>query len=182
MTAPAGALPLDSPRWEELEQAFGDAGDIARLLAHLDRVSDAERQELWFGLWRTLWREGEVFTASYAAMPHLVAYASDRAPRERAAALHLAGAVEVARHGRGAPELPGFLRDGYHAALRMVPELVASCAAEPWDADTAQVLAAVLAIAKGHPGFGGAALSLEPHQSCPVCGATYASPGWGAAG
>ena len=172
-------IPLDSPRWRELRQAYGSAEDIPRLLEHLPLVDDDGRRELWLGLWGTLCRRGDVYDASYAAVPHLVAFAATRPAAERARALHLVGAVEVGRRlAPGAPPLSPDLADAYHAALAEVPALVAGCAGEEWDADTAQVLAATIAIAKGYPRMGNVALHIEPMMSCPVCGAAHPPPGW----
>ena len=178
MTA-AAALALDSPRWHTLAQAYGAAGDVPRLLGHLERVTDAERAELWFGLWALLCAGGRVYSASYAAVPHLVAFAARRPLPDRAQALHLIGAIEASRHGAPAPAVPDDVAAPYHAAVAQVAPLIARSVDEPWDADTAQVLASVLAIAKGHPRFGTAALALEPAIVCPVCGAAHATPGWG---
>ena len=175
-------LPLDDDaRWRALSQAFGSAEDVPRLLAHLDLVDDRTRRELWLGLWGTLWRDGAAFTASYAAVPHLVAWAATREATECARALHLVGAIALARGHHGSPPLPGDLAAAYDDAIARVPEIVASRVAEPWDPDTTQVMASLLAIAKGHPGFGGAALQLEPIVTCPVCGDTHPPPGWGVA-
>ena len=98
---------------------------------------------------------------------------------ERAAeALHLAGAIEVGRVTPGSPVLPEDLAGAYHEAMDGVPRVVAARVAEPWSADTTQVMSAVLAIAKGHVRFGNAALLLESSVECPVCGAAHVPPGW----
>lgn len=171
-------LTLESARWGELEQAYGSAEDIPRLLASLGSAGDAERGELWFGLWGTLCREGEVYTASYAAAPHLVAFAGEGSAARAAEALHLVGAIDAGRVTAGAPPVPDDLLPPYRDALREVPRLIAARAEEPWDADTTQVLSAVLAIAKGHPRFGNAALQLEASMRCPICRAAHATAGW----
>lgn len=171
-------LDLESPRWGELKQAYGSAEDIPRLLAHLDRADERERRELWFGLWSTLCRDGEVYSASYAAVPHLVAFAGRQHAAGGAEALHLLGAIEVGRLSEGAPSLPEDLSTGYRGAIDAVPGLIAGWIDERWEPDTVQVLAAVLAIAKGHPRFGAAALLLDAVVGCPVCGASHPPAGW----
>src|SRR4051812_41010928 len=111
-----GMLDLDSPRWAQLKQAYGTAEDVPRLLAFLDEAGDRERGELWFGLWSTLCRDGEVFSASYAAVPHLVAFAARRNAARGAESLHLVGAIEVGRLSAGGPGVPEDLFDGYRSA------------------------------------------------------------------
>lgn len=172
-------LPLDDARWRELSQAFGSAEDVPRLLAHLELVDDRARRELWLGLWGTLWRADTVFTASYAAVPHLVAWAAGRGAAEAARALHLVAGIEIGRLQPGAPPVPPDLARAYHAAVAAVPGVVAGRIDEPWDPDTAQVLTGALAVAKGHPDFGGAALQLEPRVTCATCGDVRATAGWG---
>lgn len=154
-------LPLDSPRWRQLAQAYGTAEDVPRLLAQLDLVDDAGRRELWMALWALLAPEGRTFTAAYGATPHLVGWAGRRPAVDRARALHLVAAIELTRHSPDAPALPDDLAGAYAAAMDAVPAVIAASVGEPWDPDTTQVLASVLAIAKGHPSFGGAALRLE---------------------
>lgn len=171
-------LPLESSRWGELTQAYGTAEDVPRLLAHLDRVGDAQRRELWFALWSMLCKLGEVHDASYAAVPHLVAFAARQPAPERARALHLVGAIEIGRLAPGAPVLPDGLSAPYHAALGEVPAVIAGCIGAPWDGDTTQILAGVLAVAKGHPRFGSAALHLEARVACPICEASHPPAGW----
>ncbi|MFL5578435.1 MAG: hypothetical protein ACJ79S_20975 [Gemmatimonadaceae bacterium] len=171
-------LPLDGARWRELTQAYGSAEDVPRLIGHLALVSEEARRELWVGLWSTLCHQGDVYDASYAAVPHLVAFAEGRPAHERAESLHLVGAIEVGRLSPAAPPVPGDLAASYRDALAAVPALVAGCVGERWDADTTQILASVLAIAKGHPRFGNAALGLEAAVACPVCGAAHPPAGW----
>lgn len=171
-------LDLDSPRWGELRQAFGTAEDIPKLLRLLGDVEEGTRRDVWYGLWGTLCREGEVHSASFAAVPHLVEYARGRPPALGAEAMHLVGAIEIGRLADGAPAVPEELAAGYRSALAELPMLIAGWAGEAWDADTTQVLSAVLAIAKGHPRFGAAALLLEPSVVCPICGSAHAPAGW----
>jgi hypothetical protein len=154
-------LPLDSAGWATLDQAYGSAEDVPRLLEHLDRVGGAERDALWLGLWATLWRDGHVYSASYAAVPHLVAHTTRQAADERARALHLVATIELARRVATAPPMPDELSDAYSAAIAAIPAAIASCVAESWSHDTTQIMVAVMAIAKGHLRLGAAMLEWE---------------------
>jgi hypothetical protein len=168
-------LPLASDAWGGLRHAFGTAEDVPRLIEHLPMVSEAQRRELWFGLWHLLWREGSAYPASVAAVPHLVSFAATVGAAERAVALHLAGAIVTAPvEGEVAPSLVQALRE---ATVR-IPSLVCGCLDEPWAPDTTQVMCAVLAIAKGHAALGGAVLALEAATECRVCGSTHPTAGW----
>jgi len=153
-------LALDSLMWHALAQAYGSAEDVARLLAALHETEDdASRVELWFGAWATLYADGRVFTAAYAAVPHLLALTAGRALGERVEALHLVTSIEVARHSTGAPPIPAEIVAAYAAAIESLPSRVAELTMFSWDTRTAQVLAAALLVGKRQPAL--AAVLLE---------------------
>ena len=144
-------LDVTSPRWRELTQTYGTAEDIPRLLDALaTHEYEAERQELWFGLWATLCPEGNVQTAAYASVPHVLRIARARTAGEQVAALHFAASVETARHIAGAPPIPHELVPAYALAVESLPAMVASLADSPWDEPTARIMAAALLAGKRH--------------------------------
>ena len=143
------ALDLASPRWRVLEQAYGSAEDIGRLLAALyETVDEDERAELWYGLRMTLCPDTRVFSAAYAAVPHLLRVVERRDFAERIAGLHLVTQIEVSRHAPGAPGIDEDLIVAYAAAIESLPRRVAELEAMTWDASAAQVLAAALLAGK----------------------------------
>jgi hypothetical protein len=172
------ALSLDSPRWAELAQAYGSAEDVPRLLEALACIgSEDARAEVWFALWRTLHHPGEAYTASYAAVPHLLAIGGALGLRERAEAVHLVSRIEASRRAPASHPMPDDLVTAYAAAVDSLPAFVAAAAAEPWPADTAQIFAAALLIGKRHPDLGRGVLELGKALTCPTCGSDYvASP------
>jgi hypothetical protein len=154
-------LALDSPRWRELSQAHGSAEDIPRLLEALATIDgEAERAELWFGVWATLCPDGATVTAAYAAIPHLLSIAEERGAAEQVSSLHVTATVEMNRHVAGAPAIPGDVVQDYALAIESLPQRVASLAKEPWNAAVAQVLAAALLVGKRQPQLARAVLSL----------------------
>ncbi len=71
-------LSLEDARWADLRHAYGSAGDIPSLLRTLSddcSPSRSSNAEPWFSLWSSLCHQGNVYTASYAAVPHLVGLA-----------------------------------------------------------------------------------------------------------
>jgi hypothetical protein len=67
-------LSLDDPRWNELNDAYGSAAKIPSLLRQLGantKPSNGVESELWFSLWSALYHQGDIYTASYAAVPHI---------------------------------------------------------------------------------------------------------------
>lgn len=61
---------LESSRWSELEHTYGQASDIPSLLKQLVEVPDSsDNKEPWFPLWSSLAHQGDVYSASFAAVP-----------------------------------------------------------------------------------------------------------------
>ena len=157
-------LALDSPRWRELAQAHGSADDIPRLLEALEGLATGDmrvRAELWYGIWATLCPDGRLYDAAYAAVPHLLAMTRALDAAERGAAVHVAAEVEALRHVAGAPSIPDDLVPGYAEAIESLPSIVMELATEPWDAATAQIMAAALLAGKRQPTLARTILSID---------------------
>lgn len=60
-------LALDSPRWRDLRQAYGNAKETPKLIN--DLVSNQSR---WSDAWGSLCHQNSIYSATYAAVPHLV--------------------------------------------------------------------------------------------------------------
>lgn len=60
--------------WDELNHAFGSAGDIPALLADLAffPAESSYEAEPWFSLWSSLCHQGDIYSASFAAVPEIV--------------------------------------------------------------------------------------------------------------
>ena len=71
-------LELDDPRWSELSHAYGGASDIPALLRQLAKSprQQGTKEEPWFTLWSSLCHQGDAYSASYAAIPHIVEMAA----------------------------------------------------------------------------------------------------------
>jgi hypothetical protein len=95
-------LALDSPRWSELEHAYGPAVDIPDLLRALDDLprSDGE-SEPWFSLWSALAHQGDVYSASFAAVPHVVRVLSTAPDRADGVYFDFPAWIEICRQRRG---------------------------------------------------------------------------------
>ena len=74
-------IPLDSLEWKSLRHAYGSAEDIPPLLKTISKgpskTTDSEIKDTWFKLWSALCHQGDVYTASIAAVPHLMKIALD---------------------------------------------------------------------------------------------------------
>ena len=155
-------IPLDSPRWSEWDHAYGSAGDIPALLAQLDSFpSSADGREPWFSLWSALCHQGGVYTASFAAVPHIIRVLSSDPLRADFSFFQLPACVEITR-ARDEFPIPADLRQPYTEAMRRLPVLVGAAAARQWDESLLCCALSAVAAAKGFPSVAKAALELNP--------------------
>ena len=111
--------------WGKLSHAYGGAEDTPELLDQARRApaGGSYRDEPWFSLWSALCHQGNVYTASYAALPELLAIAQGRQENHAAAreCVLLAGMIELERalpdKGRSPPPIPSHLASAYYKAL-----------------------------------------------------------------
>ena len=155
-------LGLDDPRWRELTHAYGAAGDIPALLRQLEYlpapIGDAEP---WFSLWSALAHQGEVYPASFAAVPHVVTALARSPEKADATYFHFPAWVECCRVRQGM-EVPRELAEAYQSALSRLPLLVAEASRRPWTDDGfMQCALAAIAAAKGQTLVAEAVLELD---------------------
>ncbi len=156
-------LKLDDSRWPQLSHAYGAASDTPALLRRLAERPEQSgpSEEPWFTLWSSLCHQGDVYSATYAAIPHIVEVAiSTPGPIDFSFFL-LPASVDVARiNGRG-PELPAFLAAAYEDAIRRLPESVAAHLADGWSQDMTIAAMAAMAVSKGHHALAEAVMNLD---------------------
>jgi hypothetical protein len=164
LRAMARPLPLDSPRWGELTHAYGNATDVPELLRQLEEFppSPAYDSEPWFSLWSALAHQGDVYSASFAAVPHVVKVLASDPERADANYFHFPAWVEVCRAKAGA-KVPPDLVPAYREALDRLPALVARAfERQQWDDDLLLPALAAIAASKGAVDVAEATLELTP--------------------
>ncbi|MFI7502728.1 hypothetical protein ACIBVL_30490 [Streptomyces sp. NPDC049687] len=77
--------------WSQLRHAYGPADDVPGLFARLD--GGPGDKEIWHELWSALCHQGDVYGASFAALPVLTDIATGRAAGDRDEAVALAGSI-----------------------------------------------------------------------------------------
>lgn len=115
-------ISLDDKRWSELCDAYGSAGRIPDLIKQCEALpnDDGYETEPYFSLWSALCHQGDVYPASYAALPHLVRIVGENPGKFRWTMMSLMQAIEAARlEGRG-PVISEDLKPAYMAALNRV--------------------------------------------------------------
>ena len=145
-------LALDDPRWNELQHAYGGAGDIPGLLRALEAAPGPTQEfddEPWFSLWSRLCHQDDACTAAYAAVPHVVRIAVGAAGPVDFSFLLLPTSIEIARRrGRG-PELPADLSEAYLAAIGGLPRVSRLHGETSGDEAMERAAAAARAVAEG---------------------------------
>lgn len=123
-------LSLESPRWSELRHAYGPAADIPPLLVQLRSLPKAIGQsEPWFTLWSALAHQGDVYTASFAAVPHVIASLASAPTRADESFFQFPAWVEICR-AKQRVAIPVDLEADYFASLKQLPSLAAQAATE----------------------------------------------------
>ncbi|NJK42265.1 MAG: hypothetical protein HC937_00280 [Aquincola sp.] len=153
-------LSLESPRWSALNHAYGPASDIPALLARLHELPKSQGDaEPWFTLWSALAHQGDVYSASFAAVPHVVAALASAPTQADSAYFQFPAWVEICRE-RSAVQVPADLSAAYFQALARLPGLVAQASAATWQPDLAACALSAVAAAKGHHALAEAVLEL----------------------
>lgn len=158
-------IDLDSPRWSEPEDAYGAATDIPKLLRQLDSLPTAEGDnEPWFSIWSRLAHQGDVYSASFAAVPHVIRALETDPVAAHSTYFQFPAWVEICRQ-KNSLAVPPDLAGPYSDALAKLPSLVAAAAARPWDADLLVCALAAVAAAKGFPSVAEAVQELDPETA-----------------
>lgn len=157
-------LSLADARWSALSDAYGASSGIPKLLADAEKLpEDSDGQtEPYFSLWSALCHQGDVYSASYAAVPHLVRIIEANTDRFRWTLLLMVHAIEVARsEGRG-PPVPDDLMAAYQDALARIPAIASRLLSRDMGEEELRVILAACASAKGFPSVGEAIAELTP--------------------
>ena len=114
-------LSLESPRWSELQHAYGQASDIPALLKQLADVPDSsDDKEPWFSLWSSLAHQGDVYSASFAAVPHVVQALASYPIKADFTYFQFPAWVEICRKKSGV-SVPEDIALSYFEALSRLP-------------------------------------------------------------
>jgi len=157
-------LDLKSPTWGKLNHAYGAASDIPAMLRELESFPAHQGLETppYYMLWSSLCHQGDVYTASYAAVPHIIR-ALEKDPRRADIDYFLLPAcIEIARAKGSGPPIPANLEAAYLAALAKIPSLAAEASTIAWSEEQCRTVVAAIAVSKGQPSLGEAILELEP--------------------
>jgi hypothetical protein len=119
------------------------------LLEQLDSLpKDDGKSEPWFALWSALAHQGDVYSASFAAVPHIIAALSKSPATAHESYFHFPAWVEICR-AKQAIAVPSELHESYFSSLNKLPHLVSVAAEHAWDRGFLACALAAAAAAKG---------------------------------
>jgi hypothetical protein len=173
-------LDLQSPKWRNLTHAYGSAEDIPALIEQLRTapVPKSYQDDPWFSLWSALCHQSDVYTGSYAAVPHVVGIAAEKPEKERIPHISFIACIEACRHRKKAPRIPTDLRSSYLLALEQVANLILECLMKQWDEKEYAILLGAFAVMRGQPRLGNAITELPEESTCPECDAAVPPLGY----
>ena len=152
-------LALDDPRWGELSHAYGSATGVCpipyllRLLESNPNKVDysGDVDDPWSLLWGSICHQGTAYSASYAAVPHLVRIASLAADPLPVGYLLLPACIVRGRgHWAYPAPMPSDLQESYLQAVAKLPELIPRMVRADLDESAALAIAEAVLILCGH--------------------------------
>jgi hypothetical protein len=158
-------LALDSPEWNHLRHCYGSASNLPLLLRQLESfpVSKEYQDEPWYSLWSSLCHQGDIFPASFAAVPHIVQALSLSPEWASLDYFLLPASIEVARVKKSVP-VPESLAEAYFSAMARLPALAGVASRPGWDPDLCQSALAAIVAATGQHTLAELLIELGPSE------------------
>jgi hypothetical protein len=143
------ALSLDAEQWTDLRHAYENARDTPHLLRELTSFPPSKPgAEPWHSLWSSLYHQGDIFSASFAAVPHIVNALATAPQRAGFDYFLLPASIEVARVENNVA-VPAALRESYFEAVARLPGLAGAVLRPNCDADLCRSALAACAASAG---------------------------------
>ncbi|AEU35624.1 hypothetical protein [Granulicella mallensis] len=155
-------LSLENQAWSNLDHAYGEASDIPDLLRQLEEFPPSgPKNEPWFSLWSALAHQGDVYSASFAAVPHITRVIATAPERTTYDFFLLPTWIEICRYRKGIT-VPDTLSAAYTQAIETLPSLVCAVTFRPWSEDFRLSALAAIAVSKGSADLAETILELTP--------------------
>jgi hypothetical protein len=155
-------ITLESTEWDELTDAYGVATGIPKLLRLLSDfpVGLDYKDEPWFSLWGALCHQGDVYPASFAAVPFIVAAIERDPSRASFNFFALPASIEVARN-ENKVLIPKSLEAEYFKVLAKLPTLALPLLRPHCDKTLCQALLSAIAAAVGQHDYAKLLLEID---------------------
>jgi hypothetical protein len=137
---------LNDEFWDHLTGGYKTRFDPRSHFARLEAGEDVEN--IWHELWEELHHQGDIGTASYAAVPHLVMIYKKLGTLDWNP-YAIVAVIELARTEGQNPELPKFLEMDYFRAIQELAEIGTREVSRAVEPGLVRVMLSIIAIAKG---------------------------------
>jgi len=153
---------MDPINWNELDHAYGKASDIPQLLNDLEEYPFFEKydDEPFYTLWSSLCHQGDVYSASYTAVPRIVSLIEKAPERVNYNYFLLPVCIEIARLKGNGPEITKDIECSYIKAVNSMAKLI-GIVPSPNEL-MVSVLSAATAVSYGNAELAEAILELTP--------------------
>lgn len=151
--------------WKNLEHAYGSAENLPALLAQLAFFPDeaAYEQEPWFSLWSSLYHQGDIYSASFAAVPEIVKHLASAPQRATFSFFALPASIEIAR-AKDNLAIPAELSAAYFESIRALAPVAAGLAHSGASPLVCRAATAAFAAAVGQHGYAELVLEIPPEE------------------
>ena len=156
--------------FRRLTCAYGSAQHIPALLTQAARYPEGNAEtEPYFSLWSSLWHQGDIYPASIAAVPLLIAIAEQAPERKIADAYHLALSIAVTKDSKYPEAFSDVADDAYPVALGSIKPIALRLLEAPVEPIWRRIAQAGIAYAIGDLQFARWVLEAEWDLTCPHC-------------
>ena len=128
--------------WNDLSHAYGVAADIPALLEQTKSFPQETswQSEPWFSLWSALYHQGDIYSASIAAVPRIVATLRSDPSRATLGFYLLPTSIAIADHSTPV-DVNSAIRNDFNAAISQIGRIATYALAhitDPWVRTAAQ--------------------------------------------
>ncbi|MBD7923740.1 hypothetical protein [Xanthomonas bonasiae] len=136
--------------WNLLQHAYGDASDLPALLRKIERFPAEPdwQSEPWFSLWSALYHQGDIYSASIAAVPRIVSTLSE-APNKATLSFYLLPASIAIADNANPIAAPATIRESFTQALAVLGGIAAASLPSASDEDLAKAMQAAVLVWQG---------------------------------
>lgn len=121
-------ISLHSEEWNKIPDAYNKGENVAVLLAQIQSdpsPSVHTNDEPWFSLWSSICHQGDIYPASFAAVPHLADIASRTSYPIDENFFVLPAYIEISRNAKNV-EVPEEFKNEYDEAIRKLTLLASN--------------------------------------------------------
>lgn len=136
--------------WHLLRHAYGDASDVPVLLRKIAGFPAEPdwQSEPWFSLWSALYHQGDIYSASIAAIP-LIVSALSQDPRKATLSFYLLPASIALADNARPVDLPIAIREDFKEAVAVLGGIAAAMLSSAVDEHMIEAMKAAVLVSQG---------------------------------